>query len=71
MGLEMRVDNLKRAAKSEDRKVEIDKATERLVDPLGMGMEYQVLGVTQHDNGEESAGTVWPFMGLEEGAIEK
>lgn len=44
MGLEVRVEQLLRAATSE-RKSEIIKATDRLIDPLGMGQQYKVMGV--------------------------
>ena len=69
MGMDIRVEALKRAAKTEARKEEIDKAASRLVDTMGMGMEYQVLGITSHGRIGDDAGAadeVWPFMGVEE-----
>jgi len=65
MGLHMRVEALKRAAKTPERKGSIEKAASRLVDTLGMGNEYKVLGITSHEKSEENAGavkSVWPFM---------
>ncbi|EIN09977.1 DUF185-domain-containing protein [Punctularia strigosozonata HHB-11173 SS5] len=46
MGINMRVEQLKRSAKSEERKAEIEKAARRLIDQSGMGTQYQVLGIT-------------------------
>lgn len=63
MGIQMRVEALKRAAKTDDREVEIDKAVDRLLDVSGMGSEYQVLGVTSH--GEQAVEDVWPFIDLD------
>jgi len=68
MGMHMRVKALKHATKTETRRKEIDKAASRLVDTLGMGKDYQVLGVTRHgrsggDIGQEG---VWPFVDVEE-----
>jgi NADH dehydrogenase [ubiquinone] 1 alpha subcomplex assembly factor 7 len=65
MGMHMRVEALKRSAESEARKEVIDKAASRLVDILGMGKEYQVLGITSHRRSGDDAGAmkgVWPFM---------
>ena len=65
MGMNMRVEALKHAAKTQKRKDSIDKAAKRLVDKFGMGNEYQVLGVTSHGRRAGDAGTVegvWPFM---------
>jgi NADH dehydrogenase [ubiquinone] 1 alpha subcomplex assembly factor 7 len=64
MGMDMRVEALKCAAKTEARKEEIDKAARRLVDTLGMGKEYQVLGITSH--GDDILEDVWPFMDMAE-----
>jgi len=69
MGMDIRVEALKHAAKTEARKEEIDKAACRLVDTMGMGMEYRVLGITSHGRIGDDAGAaddVWPFMGMEE-----
>jgi NADH dehydrogenase [ubiquinone] 1 alpha subcomplex assembly factor 7 len=69
MGMHIRVQALKSAAKTEARKGEIDKAASRLVDTLGMGKEYQVLGITSHGKSTDDRGVleaVWPFMDIEE-----
>jgi NADH dehydrogenase [ubiquinone] 1 alpha subcomplex assembly factor 7 len=67
--MHMRVEALKHAAKTEARKEEIDKAASRLVDTLGMGKEYHVLGITSHRRSGDDAGMadgVWPFMDIDE-----
>lgn len=62
MGIQLRVEGLKKAAISEDRKRSIEESTRRLVDPLSMGKEYKVMGITsQHPMGAE-VGEVWPFI---------
>jgi NADH dehydrogenase [ubiquinone] 1 alpha subcomplex assembly factor 7 len=65
MGMDVRVDALVKNASSEERKVEIDKAAKRLVDPVGMGREYQVLGLSTNLK-KDSKGNVWPFMDVEQ-----
>jgi NADH dehydrogenase [ubiquinone] 1 alpha subcomplex assembly factor 7 len=45
LGLDARVNTLLRAATSEARQEQIASAAKRLVDPLGMGTQYKVLGV--------------------------
>lgn len=64
MGMHIRVEALKKAAKSEARKDVIDKAANRLVDTLGMGKEYQVMGITSHGKGGDIGPTEgpWPFV---------
>lgn len=63
MGIEVRVDALKRSAKDDDRKSDIDRAAKRLVDQTGMGTQYKVLGLTSSvDPSSPSAEEVWPFM---------
>ena len=62
MGLTVRVDVLMKNASSEERKIEIEKAAKRLVDPIGMGREYQVLGLSTHRNKDGMKVNVWPFM---------
>jgi len=58
MGIEVRVEALKKSASGEDRKTEIDKAAKRLVDLNGMGKQYRVLGVSSSEDPAE----VWPFV---------
>lgn len=74
MGLGVRVDALVRAAEGGGRDGEaLRAAAERLVDRLGMGTEYRVMGITagagEGEGGDAKAGT-WPFVeipGEEEG----
>lgn len=44
MGLGMRVENLMRRAGSEEQSQRIEDAALRLVDSLGMGQQYKILG---------------------------
>lgn len=53
MGLEARVNALLRAATSEARQEQIASAAKRLVDPLGMGAQYKVLGVVSARTGAD------------------
>ena len=59
MGLELRLQSLLKAAGSEKQQKEIRTAAARLVDPIGMGKEYQVMGIT---NKESKETVVWPFL---------
>ncbi|KAF8802501.1 DUF185-domain-containing protein [Phlegmacium glaucopus] len=64
MGLELRLQSLLKAAETDKRRKEIREAAARLIDPLGMGKEYQVMGITNKlPKSEESVDTVvWPFF---------
>jgi len=67
MGMHIRVEALKRATNTEERRGAIDTAARRLVDTLGMGKEYQVLGITSHDRSEgDAAEGVWPFLDIKD-----
>ena len=57
VGVQLRADRLIRAAPTEERKTAIAESVNRLVDPLGMGGQYAVLGVT----GTPKEEAVWPF----------
>lgn len=57
LGLEPRLSKLLDSAASAERKEDIRKAAARLIDPLGMGSQYQVMGVVPE--GEEE---VYPFV---------
>ncbi|KAI0342727.1 DUF185-domain-containing protein [Trametopsis cervina] len=62
MGLQLRVEALKKVARDETRKMDIEKAANRLVDATGMGSQYQVFaisGSTQHQSTPEQR---WPFI---------
>ncbi|KIK99599.1 hypothetical protein PAXRUDRAFT_822590 [Paxillus rubicundulus Ve08.2h10] len=67
LGVHTRAANLMKYAQTEDRKTAIAESVNRLVDPLGMGEQYAVLGVTGSPNGTSKDG-VWPFMRVEGGA---
>ncbi|KAH7926067.1 DUF185-domain-containing protein [Leucogyrophana mollusca] len=60
LGLRLRVDALKRAASTDQRKGAIEEGAKRLIDPVGMGTQYRVLGITSRATGEGQE--VWPFM---------
>lgn len=64
MGYHARLSKLLNTAAEEIRNLRIRQAGQRLIDPIGMGKQYQVLGVT--GNGRlESKGVgeeVWPFI---------
>jgi NADH dehydrogenase [ubiquinone] 1 alpha subcomplex assembly factor 7 len=64
MGLLLRVNALVRNAKSDERRTPILDAAKRLVDPAGMGKEYQVMGITSFSSGAERQAPVevWPFF---------
>lgn len=59
MGLGTRVNTLQRAAASPERADVLGEAAARLVDPVGMGKEYKVMGVTA---GAADTDGVWPFI---------
>ncbi|OCH86620.1 DUF185-domain-containing protein [Obba rivulosa] len=62
MGLAPRVNSLIANAKSDDRKSEIQKAAQRLVDLTGMGSQYQIMGLTGLTPQDPTAEERWPFV---------
>ncbi|GLB40232.1 hypothetical protein LshimejAT787_0801030 [Lyophyllum shimeji] len=60
MGITVRAAELARQAKSEERRSAILDAAKRLVDPVGMGKEYKVMGFTSLRNGD-AARDAYPF----------
>ncbi|KAJ8469831.1 hypothetical protein ONZ51_g8726 [Trametes cubensis] len=62
MGLQPRLDALKAAAKDEERRKQIDQAAKRLVDPTGMGTQYQVMGMTGKTKKVLTDEERWPFI---------
>ncbi|KAG0706729.1 S-adenosyl-L-methionine-dependent methyltransferase [Suillus ampliporus] len=67
MGIEIRAAALVRSASSPERKKAIEDGANRLVDPLGMGEQYKVLGVVaKSSGGGQEVGEVWPFTGIQE-----
>ena len=63
------MDALVRNAKTDERRSHIQDAAKRLVDPIGMGKEYQVMGITNFGNGAAAQAPidVWPFIEVKEG----
>jgi NADH dehydrogenase [ubiquinone] 1 alpha subcomplex assembly factor 7 len=61
LGLPLRLQGLLKAAKTDERREEIRSAAVRLVDPMGMGKEYQVMGITNQVSGGSESASVWPF----------
>lgn len=70
MGIEIRAAALVRSASSLERKKAIEDGTRRLIDPLGMGEQYKVLGAVAKSTGEEGqeVGEVWPFTIIQNSA---
>lgn len=62
MGLRLRVEALKKSAKSEERKQDIEKAAHRLIDATGMGSQYQVLAISSAGRTKPSPEQRWPFV---------
>lgn len=65
MGIQLRTASLIRAAMTTERRNVIEEGVNRLVDPLGMGGQYAVLGITS--NKEIGPRGVWPFVDVEAG----
>ncbi|KAJ8594668.1 DUF185-domain-containing protein [Rhizopogon salebrosus TDB-379] len=62
MGIQIRAAGLARSASSPERRRAIEDGANRLVDSLGMGEQYKVLGVVAKSSGEgHDVGDVWPF----------
>lgn len=65
MGIQLRVDALKKVAKDEQRQTDIEQAARRLVDKTGMGTQYQFMAATgttyQKQQTDEQ---MWPFVRL-------
>ncbi|KAI0768010.1 DUF185-domain-containing protein [Trametes elegans] len=62
MGLQARVDALKASAKDEERKKSVEQAAKRLVDPTGMGTQYQIMGMTGLRKTDLTDEERWPFV---------
>jgi hypothetical protein len=60
MGIGARIATLQREAASSERADALEKAAARLVDAMGMGKEYNVMGVTAGTGAAEEE--VWPFV---------
>lgn len=58
-----RLERLLRGATSDERRKEIESAAKRLVDGLGMGKQYQVMGITpKGDVPGVKEGECFPFV---------
>lgn len=70
MGIEIRADALVRSASSLERKRAIEDGASRLIDPLGMGEQYKVLGAVAKGKAEEGQdiGEIWPFTVVQDRA---
>lgn len=66
MGLDIRLNALKQRAPKERADV-IEGATKRLVDKMGMGKEYRVLGIVADGLGEVHEGEVGKVNGEQRG----
>lgn len=58
MGLEPRLSKLMSSAHDAETKERIDKGAKRLIDSIGMGSQYQVMGFAL---GPTAEGEVYPF----------
>lgn len=67
LGLAPRLQKLLDAAPSPDRRADLARGARRLVDPMGMGEQYQVMGLV----GGKIAGEVYPFIDDKLSAPEK
>ena len=68
MGIQLRTASLIRAATTPERRKVIEEGVNRLMDPLEMGGQYAVLGITSNKKiGPRDQG-VWPFVAVQAGA---
>lgn len=70
MGIDIRIAALVRSTSSLERKKAIEDGANRLIDPLGMGEQYKVLGVVAKSRGEagQDVSEVWPFTVIHDSA---
>lgn len=70
MGIDIRTAALVRSTSSLERKKAIEDGANRLIDPLGMGEQYKVLGVVAKSRGEagQDVSEVWPFTVIHDSA---
>ncbi|KAG8930646.1 hypothetical protein FRC01_002450 [Tulasnella sp. 417] len=64
MGIEVRRNALMKNAIDDKRRKDIEHSVNRLIDPLGMGTQYQVMAVTPKER-------PYPFLDAMENAVEK
>ncbi|KAL4064356.1 S-adenosyl-L-methionine-dependent methyltransferase [Scleroderma yunnanense] len=65
LGIQLRAASLVRSATAAERKKIIEEDVSRLVDPLGMGDQYAVLGIISNKKGGPRNQGVWPFVDIE------
>ncbi|KAI0368764.1 DUF185-domain-containing protein [Pilatotrama ljubarskyi] len=68
MGLQARLDALTASAGDEERKKQIEQAAKRLVDPTGMGTQYQIMGLTGKRKTPFTDEERWPFVEVQSSA---
>jgi len=62
MGIQIRAAALAHSASSSERKQSITDGANRLIDPLGMGEQYKVLGIVAKGGGDaQDVHAAWPF----------
>lgn len=67
LGLQPRVEALVKASTAPERTKDIESGAKRLVDPMGMGAQYKVLGIEAGPSGpgvgknKGEEGKVYPF----------
>lgn len=64
MGIEVRCNALMRSAINDERRKDIEHSVKRLINPLGMGTQYQVMAVTPKAK-------PYPFLEAMDNAMEK
>lgn len=64
MGIEVRCNALMHAAVDDERRKDIEHSVKRLVDPLGMGTQYQVMAVTPKEK-------PYPFLEAMDNGMER
>jgi NADH dehydrogenase [ubiquinone] 1 alpha subcomplex assembly factor 7 len=62
MGIQLRVEALKKAVRDEKRKTDIEQAAQRLIDKTGMGAQYQFMGITGTKHLQQTEEQKWPFV---------
>ncbi|EIW72696.1 hypothetical protein TREMEDRAFT_25891, partial [Tremella mesenterica DSM 1558] len=62
LGLQPRLEKLSQNAETPERKETIRKSAQRLIDPLGMGSQYRILGLV---DGSQSDSEIYPFPSLQ------
>ncbi len=61
LGLQTRLSKLIDNAPNDDRRQDLQQAVKRLIDPLGMGTQYQVMGVAPLGQADGEPEVFYPF----------